>query len=832
MSILKIKDQNGEFVDVPVISGKSATIKVGEVKLLEPTSEPTIENVGTEYDAVFNFGIPKGEYIVQGENFKLDLSDYAKQKQLDVEIENRQQKDNSLQSQIKSLASGSPLVATSTSEMTDKKRVYVNTSDGNWYYYDGSAWISGGVYQSTQNEEVINARKDYVGCVFNTLKENIDTNTEFLMDKTLITNTDETINSINWVLGTEGPTGATQDNTHIIRSNFIHVLKGTKISVNDGYKFKVVMHNQHDNSFIKNSTDEAGHLRNYSYVADGDYLIRICLSKNDDSDINEEEIMTIANNINLYLVEEHKIPDDLMLQSSNLFIDRYILDGYYYDENNGRRMEKPQGALNSHYYPCNPNETIYLTKTESSKKVCFYTNDSKYITGGTFYDSINVPDNSEIKFFRISLFKGKFPSDFVMSKSEIENDNKYYINEKYLPNDMVSDNETLSNILDNQIKLEKTQNELKETQSHIQINQSNLIKNLYFKDTYIDHLFAHQRGKAGVVIPSESIDNMRIAKRLGFKVTEASIALTSDNKYIVMHGNAGCFGNEVYTLNGDDIRNTLISDVTYDYVKTNVRFKSKYDKFKTQPMLFEEWLKQCKVLQMVPYFKGLDVNALKLADKIVGKGNYITWRGERENVDGLIQLSQNGITNPDTFLSKCNEKGVPCCINIGVPTATDEEVKARIDLLHENGSLDIWNSFYDSGADTQRALKLGCDFSTSGWDIPEIENPNICNITSDLNYEDFSTNGVVNGGVLTLSNNQYVKKILEGNTFLSGSSLRINFTGTLHVKLGDFIDDDITSDGVQDNWFSTYHLESYPSFELTSVGDTTINYITYKASKN
>ena len=49
MSILKIKDQNGEFVDVPVISGKSATIKVGEVKLLEPTSEPTIENVGTEY---------------------------------------------------------------------------------------------------------------------------------------------------------------------------------------------------------------------------------------------------------------------------------------------------------------------------------------------------------------------------------------------------------------------------------------------------------------------------------------------------------------------------------------------------------------------------------------------------------------------------------------------------------------------------------------------------------------------------------------------------------------------------------------------------------------
>ena len=83
MSILKVRDKDGNFVDIPVISGRPASIKVGEVKLLEPNSEPTIENVGTEYDAIFDFGIPKGEYIVQGENFKLDLSDYAKQKQLD-----------------------------------------------------------------------------------------------------------------------------------------------------------------------------------------------------------------------------------------------------------------------------------------------------------------------------------------------------------------------------------------------------------------------------------------------------------------------------------------------------------------------------------------------------------------------------------------------------------------------------------------------------------------------------------------------------------------------------------------------------------------------------
>lgn len=45
--------------------------------------------------------------------------------------------------------SGSPLVASSTADMTDHERVYVNTSDGKWYYWNGSAWSIGGTYQSS-----------------------------------------------------------------------------------------------------------------------------------------------------------------------------------------------------------------------------------------------------------------------------------------------------------------------------------------------------------------------------------------------------------------------------------------------------------------------------------------------------------------------------------------------------------------------------------------------------------------------------------------------------------------------------------------------------------
>lgn len=43
---------------------------------------------------------------------------------------------------------GSPMVADSISSMTDTSKIYVNTADGNWYSYNGSNWVSGGLYNS------------------------------------------------------------------------------------------------------------------------------------------------------------------------------------------------------------------------------------------------------------------------------------------------------------------------------------------------------------------------------------------------------------------------------------------------------------------------------------------------------------------------------------------------------------------------------------------------------------------------------------------------------------------------------------------------------------
>ena len=37
--------------------------------------------------------------------------------------------------------------------MTDTTRVYVNTTDGHWYWYNGSSWVDGGVYQSMEIQD-------------------------------------------------------------------------------------------------------------------------------------------------------------------------------------------------------------------------------------------------------------------------------------------------------------------------------------------------------------------------------------------------------------------------------------------------------------------------------------------------------------------------------------------------------------------------------------------------------------------------------------------------------------------------------------------------------
>lgn len=90
---------------------------------------------------------PQGPKPVKGEDYftEEDITDIEN----DLKPTITSDVSDEVISQLGSLVSATPLVASSVSEMIDTTRIYVNTTNGQWYWYDGDSWEIGGTYQSS-----------------------------------------------------------------------------------------------------------------------------------------------------------------------------------------------------------------------------------------------------------------------------------------------------------------------------------------------------------------------------------------------------------------------------------------------------------------------------------------------------------------------------------------------------------------------------------------------------------------------------------------------------------------------------------------------------------
>lgn len=72
---------------------------------------------------------------------------------------------NDLANRISLVETISPTVVTSTAAMTDTSKIYVLTTDNNWYYYDGDSWEVGGSYSSADLVTKVNGINTFLdGC--------------------------------------------------------------------------------------------------------------------------------------------------------------------------------------------------------------------------------------------------------------------------------------------------------------------------------------------------------------------------------------------------------------------------------------------------------------------------------------------------------------------------------------------------------------------------------------------------------------------------------------------------------------------------------------------
>ena len=124
---------------------------------LQETVIPTVNNNGLAVEELQNFVTEYFDNLDVTEEIENKLDEMASDGTLTNLIKNycdplinaQNTEISNIRNIVTNVASGSPLIASSTSGMTDTSRIYVNTTDGKWYYYDGDSWEIGGTYQSS-----------------------------------------------------------------------------------------------------------------------------------------------------------------------------------------------------------------------------------------------------------------------------------------------------------------------------------------------------------------------------------------------------------------------------------------------------------------------------------------------------------------------------------------------------------------------------------------------------------------------------------------------------------------------------------------------------------
>ena len=82
-----------------------------------------------------------------GSNLEVDLAS------INANLNAKETRINNLESKTNALSNGSPLPADGVEQMTDHNKIYVNTQDGYWYYFNNEEWIKGEIYQAVVEDK-------------------------------------------------------------------------------------------------------------------------------------------------------------------------------------------------------------------------------------------------------------------------------------------------------------------------------------------------------------------------------------------------------------------------------------------------------------------------------------------------------------------------------------------------------------------------------------------------------------------------------------------------------------------------------------------------------
>lgn len=316
---------NYEKLNVVTYEGSSYCAKGNTVGNL-PTNTTYWDLLAQKGDAG-----PQGPQGIQGPKPVKGVDYWTNEDIADIEAELSSDVSDEVSTQVGDLVSATPLAATSTAGMTDTSRIYVNTTDGHWYWYNGTAWTDGGVYQSSVSDDMTS-----------------DSSINSLQNKVITRKIEAIYNEINEIqLGTLQKSNIL-DNPFVNANKNISTTDGSLIdgsrSVTDyieqieGYnikiisltsdQFRVVRYNPNDTiNFLNWSTEQV-----LNYSSTNAYKYRVM--SGDNTSLGEANSKYIICYISSNLLNINEINSKLKYANDDRFLELIIQKGYdwYFEE--------------------------------------------------------------------------------------------------------------------------------------------------------------------------------------------------------------------------------------------------------------------------------------------------------------------------------------------------------------------------------------------------------------------------------------------------------------------------------------------------------------------
>lgn len=148
-----------------------------------------------------------------------------------------------------------------------------------------------------------------------------------------------------------------------------------------------------------------------------------------------------------------------------------------------------------------------------------------------------------------------------------------------------------------------------------------------FQTYFISHRGVHLRQR---VAGENSIESLRLAKRVGFQSVEFDVRLTKDGKNVVIHDDT--INRTLRRLDGSRIEQPIkVSHLTLAEIRNDYRIYSDNPKARSIVPTFEEYVHACNRYQVIPFVELKNAGRspeqyrelIGLLDRVIGRQNYI-----------------------------------------------------------------------------------------------------------------------------------------------------------------------------------------------------------------